>query len=123
MGGCPARGRSRDGGMATAELAAALPVLVLLVAVAVSAVAIVGARVRLQDAAREAARAAARDDAATGRQLARHDAPGATVDVHSDGTTVTAVAREHVHPLGDWLPAVTVREQAVAAAEPTGVPP
>jgi Flp pilus assembly protein TadG len=108
--------------MATAELAAALPVLVLLVAVAVSAVAVVGARVRLQDAAREAARAAARDDAATGRQLARDDAPGATVDVHSDGTTVTAVAQEAVHPLGNWLPALTVREQAVAAAEPTGPP-
>ena len=110
--------------MVTAELAAALPVLVLLVAVAVSAVAVVGARVRLADAAREAARAAARGDLAVGRELAHADAPGAQIGVRSDGTTVTAVAREEVHPLGGWLPGIALAEQAVAAAEPSsGAPP
>ena len=54
----PIRGSVRDRGMVSAELAAALPVLMLVLAVAVSAVAVVGARVRLQDAAREAARSA-----------------------------------------------------------------
>jgi len=44
--------------MVTAELAACLPVLVLMLAVAVSAVSVAGVRVRAQDAAREAAREA-----------------------------------------------------------------
>jgi hypothetical protein len=105
--------------MVTAELAAALPVLVALLAVALTAVSVVAARVRLQDAAREAARAAARGDPATGLRLARESAPGATVEVGRGGGAVTAVVRSTVHPLGQWLPAFTVSERAVAALEPT----
>jgi Flp pilus assembly protein TadG len=104
--------------MATAELAAALPVLMLVLAVAVSAVAVVGARVRLQDAAREVARAAARGDLAAGRALAARDDSTATVQVNRDGAEVVAVARQRVHPLAAWLPSVSLREQAVAAIEP-----
>ena len=55
----------------TAELATCLPVLVLLLAVELSAVSVAGQRVRMQDAAREAARAAARGDDATARRLAQ----------------------------------------------------
>jgi Flp pilus assembly protein TadG len=109
--------------MVTAELAAALPVLLLVLAVAVSAVALVGARIRLQDAAREVARAAARGDEAAGRALAGADAPGATVDVRRNGAAVVAVAAQEVHPLASWLPAVHLREQAVAALEPTSAAP
>lgn len=109
--------------MVTAELAAALPVLVLVLAVALSAVAVVGARVRLQDAAREAARAAARGDAAAGRELAELAAPGAQLEVSRSGTAVLAVARERLQPLGGWLPALTVTERAVAAVEPQASPP
>ena len=113
----------RDRGMVTAELAAALPVLVLVLAVALSAVAVVGARVRLQDAAREAARASARGDPGVGRSLARAAAPGATITVARSGDAVAAVATEQLHPLGDLLPTLTVSERAVAAVEPQGSSP
>lgn len=109
--------------MVTAELAACLPVLVLVLAVALSAVSAVGARVRLQDAAREAARAAARGDRAAASQLAARAAPGGALSITRDATEVVAVVRGHVHPLGDWLPALAVTERAVAAVEPSGAPP
>ena len=105
--------------MVTAELAACLPVLVLVLAVALTAISVVAARVRAQDAAREAARAAARGDRAAARVLAGRAAPGATVDIRPDGTETTAVVRVTVHPLGDWLPSFTVVERSVAATEPT----
>lgn len=108
--------------MATAELAACLPVLVLVLAVALSAVSVVGARVRLQDAARELARASARGDPAAGRRLAEADAPGARASV-SGATDVVATVTTTVHPLGGLLPSITVSERAVAAREPTVADP
>lgn len=118
------RHAGRDDGMVTAELAACLPVLVLVLAVALTAVSIVAARVRLQDAAREAARAAARADTAETGRLAADAAPGAHVTVSSrDSGEVIAVARQSVHPLGSFLPAITITERAVAAIEPRTVPP
>ncbi|MGN6607230.1 MAG: TadE family type IV pilus minor pilin [Jatrophihabitans sp.] len=104
--------------MVTAELAVGLPVLVLLLAVAVSAVMVGDARVRAQDAAREVVRAAARGDPATGRRLAAELAPGATVDVTRQGAEVVAVIHRQVHLLASWLPAVSVDARAVAAVEP-----
>jgi len=121
--------------MVTAELAAALPVLMILVAVALCAVSVAGQRVRAADAAREAARAAARGDPVTGSRLAAASAPGSTVTITRSGDRVTARVRIVVHAMGGWLPAVTVVERAVAAVEPdavaaetgvsaeTGVPP
>lgn len=104
--------------MVTAELAACLPVLVLLLAVALSAVSVASLRVRAQDAAREAARAAARGDPGVGQALARRAAPGAVVRVSERGDEVTAVASVRAHLLLPFLPSVTVTEQAVAAREP-----
>lgn len=109
--------------MVTAELATALPVLVVLLAVALSAVSVSGARVRVQDAAREAARAAARGDPATGRSLAQHAAPGVSILISRQGDQVVATARLHAHLLAGWLPSVTVSERAVAAVEPSGASP
>jgi Flp pilus assembly protein TadG len=109
--------------MVTAELAACLPVLVLILGVAISAMMVVAERVRLADAAREAARAAARGDPGAGRRLALEDAPGARVTVSTGGGAVTAVATKAVHPLGGWLPSFTVSERCVAAAESTAAPP
>jgi Flp pilus assembly protein TadG len=113
-----------DDGMVTAELACALPVLAVLVAVALSAVTVAGQAVRAQDAARELARAAARGDPAAGRALAAQLAPSAISSVTSAGGAgggeVSASVQIVVHPLGHWLPAVTVHGQAVAAMEPTG---
>jgi TadE-like protein len=104
--------------MVTAELAACLPVLVLLLAVALSAVSVASVRVRAQDAAREAARAAARGDSASATRLASDAAPGARVQVSVSGRDVIAVASVHAHLLVPFLPAVTVTERAVAAREP-----
>lgn len=109
--------------MVTAELAACLPVLMLVLAVALAAVSVAGARVRLQDAAREAARAAARGDDVAAHRLAREEAPGAVVQLDTGRDTVAATARERVHPLGGWLPGFAVSERAVAAVEPQGGAP
>ena len=114
---------SGDRGMITAELAACLPVLVLVLAVALTAVSVVGAAVRLQDAAREAARALARGDPAAARRLAAEAAPGASVSLSRTPGGIVAVARTTVHPLGGWLPAYSVSERAVAALEPTAGAP
>jgi Flp pilus assembly protein TadG len=114
---------ARDRGMVTAELAACLPVLVLVLAVALNAVSVVGARVRAQDAAREAARAAARGDQAAARQLAARAAPGSHLMLSGDAGDVVAIVQTHVHPLGGWLPGMSITARAVAAVEPTGGSP
>ncbi len=116
-------GRGRERGMVTAELAACLPVLVLLLGVAISAVLVVAARVRVQDAAREAARAEARGAHAAVSGLVHRAAPGGAVTISRDGVDVVAVVRLQVRPLGGLVPAVTVTGSAVAAAEPQGGPP
>lgn len=113
----------RDGGMVTAELAACLPALLLVVLAAVYAVLVADARIRVQDAAREAARAAARGDSSAGSRLALAAAPGGRVSVTVDGSgSVRAVVTLRLHPLATWLPGVEVTEQAVAAQEPGGTP-
>jgi hypothetical protein len=105
--------------MVTAELAASLPVLMIILAVALAAVSIGGTRVRAQDAAGLVARAAARGDSAEGQRLFSETAPsGASVDVSVDATDVTVIVRTVVRPLGGWLGSYTVLERAVAAAEP-----
>jgi len=110
--------------MVTAELAVCLPVLVLVLGVAISAVSVVAERVRLQDAAREAARAAGRGDQVVARRLAEEAAPGVRLTFSGGGgSTVVAVARARVRPLGGWLPAITVTEQCVAAVEPKAASP
>jgi Flp pilus assembly protein TadG len=119
----PSEPGRRDAGMVTAELAACLPVLMLILGVALTAVSVCAARVRLQDAARETARAAARGDPATAHRLAAQAAPGAEVRTSISGDEVVAVAHLQVHPLGDWLPGFSITERSVAALEPTGDSP
>jgi hypothetical protein len=104
--------------MITAELATALPVLVLLALIAAMMVSIAQARVRCADAAREAARAVARGDPAAAGELVR-TAAGRTADLRIEGgpghtaVTVTFV----LHPIS-WLGSITVTERAVVATEP-----
>jgi hypothetical protein len=104
--------------MVTLELVACLPVLVLILAVALSAISVASAQVRAQDAAREVARAAARDDAAHALSFARQVAPGASVKVSEIGPDVLVQASMRVHLLASWLPSVQVSARAVAAHEP-----
>jgi TadE-like protein len=106
-----------DAGMVTAELAASLPALMLVLAAALTAVTVCGQRIRIQDAAREVARAAARNDPGATR-LATAVAPGAAVTIFRAGGTLTVVTTVTVHPLSGLLPAFTLTERAVAAIEP-----
>ena len=115
--------RRDDAGTVTAELAAALPVLVLVLAVALTAVGMAAARVRLQDVAREAARLAARGDVAAARRIAQQVAPGSQLRLISADGEVVAVLSATVHPLTHVLPGLGVEERAVAAIEPSSAPP
>lgn len=109
-----------DSGMVTAETAAVLPVLALLLAFALWAVAAGGLQVRCSDAAREAARSAARGDApATTQALALAAAPrGAVVTVTESALQVVVLVSARVSSNGHWLPPMTVSARAVAAREP-----
>lgn len=107
----------RDRGSATVELAVGLPALVLLLLFGLGAVNAALARMQCVDAARDAALTSSRggDGTAAGQRRAPH---GAGVTVSDDGQRVTAVVRVTVHPLGPFLPSVTVDGTAVAEKEP-----
>lgn len=114
--------RSRDRGMVTAELAAALPALVLVAVLCVWAVGAVATHVRCLDAARAAARELARgEQPEVVRAVATERAPpGAQVEFaeRADGlVSVRVVAR--VGLPGGWGggPGVQVGGDAVAAVE------
>jgi hypothetical protein len=106
-----------DRGSATAELAAGLPALMLLLLFALGAVDSVIARMQCVDAARDSALAAARggDGVASGRDRAPR---GAAVSVTRDGDRIRASVSVTVRPLGPHLPGVTVTGTAVADSEP-----
>lgn len=108
--------------MVTAEIAAAFPALVVVLLMAVWAVTIAAGHLRCTDAAREAARAAARgEEPAVVRQVAAEAAPnGATVEMTEvDGTLEVQVSARMAMPgpLGDTLPAPTVSAHSIALAE------
>jgi Flp pilus assembly protein TadG len=106
--------------MVTAETAVVLPVLLLVLAGAVAAVTVVGAQLRCVDAAREAARAAARGDpAARVTAVAGRAAPdGAVTTVRTSDDEVTVTVSAAVAPLGPVPLHVTVSAEAVALREP-----
>jgi hypothetical protein len=109
--------RRRDRGSVTAELAAALPALMLLLLFALGSIDAVLTRMRCVDAARDAALAASRgeDGAAAGHRLAPG---GATVGLSVGSDTVRATVSAPVRVLGAHLPTLTVSGTAVAAREP-----
>jgi hypothetical protein len=73
-------------------------------------------QVRCIDAAREAARLAARGDDGNAAQAAHDIAPfGAKLDVRNEGAMVVATVTAH----SMLLPGVTIRADAAAANEPT----
>src|SRR5688572_29897092 len=112
--------RRGEAGMVTAETAVVLPVLLLVLAGAVAAVTLVGAQLRCVDAAREAARAAARgEDSAVVVDLARRAAPeGAAVSLSREGEQVRVTVTVRPEPLGAVPLGVTVSADAVALVEP-----
>jgi hypothetical protein len=112
----------RDRGSFTAEFAAGLPALMVLLFVGLTAVSAMTAEGQCVDAAREAALAAARGE--PGPPAAdRFAPPGATVQVESDGETVVAHVRAPIRLLGAHLPVITVEGSAVAAREPEAIVP
>lgn len=104
-------------GSFTAELAAGLPALMLLLVAGLTAVNAVGVRVSCVDAAREAALAAARGETGTAAG-SRYAPEGAEVTVTVTGDRVTATVRAPVRTLGARLPRLVVSGEAVAAVEP-----
>ena len=112
--------------MVSAEMAVALPVLVLALAIAVWAVALAGAQLRCVEAARAGARAAALGESpAVIRDRAALMAGGAEIEVTTEGDLVVVRVQRRLAP--PWpvlrgLGAVTVAAEARAAAEPESAP-
>lgn len=108
---------ARERGSFTAELAAGLPALMLLLFTGLTAVDAVTTRAGCLDAAREAALAAARGE--PGSTVGSRYAPaGADISVTVAGDRVTVTVRAPVRSLGARLPGLTVTGTAVAAVEP-----
>jgi hypothetical protein len=107
----------RDRGMVTAELAVAVPVVVVVLALGLSAIRLGIDEVRCVDAARLAARALARGDSeGSARALAASAAPpGAAVVVAASGAGVSATVSAS-RDLAGWR-MLTVRGSATAAKE------
>lgn len=118
--------RRRDAGAATAELAVVLPVLVLVIAAGLTAVSVFLAQLRCVDAAREAARAAARgeSDAAVRSSAVRAGPDGATVEVAVQGDDVRVTVSATAGTGGGLLAPFHVEAVAVARREPdpSGLP-
>ena len=114
------RWAGRDRGSFTAEMAAGLPALMLLLLAGLTAVNAVSTKAACLDAAREAALAASRGEEGVAAG-SRHAPVGAEVVVVVEGERVRATIRAPVRALGADLPALTVVAEAVAAVEP-GVP-
>jgi hypothetical protein len=111
-----------DRGAVTAETVMVLPLLVAVAMVLAWILTLAAAQVRVVDAAREVARASARDESsAQAVELGRRVAPrGSVITVQVQGDTVVA----HVHakvrgPAGPlaFVPGLHVDAEAVAALE------
>lgn len=113
--------RQRDRGMATAEIAVALPALVLVTVLALWAVAVASTHMSCVDAARAGARAAARGESLDAvRALVARSAPrGAMVTVRRDADSVQVAVSTAVRPPAlTGLPALDVQARAEAETEP-----
>src|SRR3712207_3786099 len=110
----------REDGMVTAETAMVLPVLLLVLAGAVSAVTLVAAHLKCVDAAREGARVAARgEDTSSVMAIASRAAPhGADGSLAIVGGEVRVTVTARVAPLGPVPLRVTVSATAIALLEP-----
>ncbi|GAB7191614.1 hypothetical protein NUM3379_23220 [Kineococcus sp. NUM-3379] len=119
----PARRPAGDAGGATAELAVALPAVVLVLAVVLGAGRVAVAQLQCTDAARAGARVAARGEAAgVVRAAAGALAPaGARITVSGGGAGVLVRVEADVEVAGTGA-RLTVRGQGTAAVETHPVP-
>ncbi len=97
----------------TVEAAIALAALIIVVVLCLGALSAAAAQVRCVDAAREAARLAARDADARSAAL-RVAPPGADVSIRTEGDHVIVVVSARV-PI---LPVLTLHAEAIAVREP-----
>jgi Flp pilus assembly protein TadG len=116
-------GRS-DRGSVTAETVMVLPLLVAITLGLAWLLSLAATQVRVVDAAREVARAVARDEGrSSALALGRRVAPdGSRIEVRGTEDTVVVRVRAQVRGalgLFAFLPAVDVHADAVAAKEPT----
>ena len=104
-----------DAGGVTVEAAFAVATLVVVLVLCLAGLTAVAMQVRCVDAAREAARLAARGDERAASEAARLVGPaGAGLEIRrSDGRVVARVVARS--PL---LPGITIEAEAVAAVEP-----
>lgn len=113
------RGRARlvdDSGASTVEAAFALAALVSVLVLCLAGITAVSAQIRCVDAAREAARLAARGDASAVIAVVRQIAPdGAAVRLRSEGDVV--VASVTARPV--LLPGMAITAEAVSVVEPS----
>ena len=117
------RGSSRERGSVTAEIAVALPALMIVLAVALWGVTAAAAQVACVDAARTGARAAARGEspAAVRTAVLKAAPPGARVTLtHNPLTTHVTVHAAIQPPIRALFPPLQLRSDAAAATEPTG---
>ncbi len=97
------------------EAALGIAVLVVVLVLCLAGVTAVSMQVRCVDAAREAARLAARGDERSAVDAARRLAPGgARVQLHRDGDFLVATVVAH----SNLLPTLDIAARAVSAAEP-----
>lgn len=118
----------RDRGAVTAELALGMPLLCAVTLGLVWLLSVGVAQIRTVDAAREAARVAARgDDPGAAVAAGERVAPtGVAVIVAIHGDRVVARASGHVDGPGglfSFLPGVSLGAEAVAVLEPSGASP
>ncbi|MEU4541872.1 TadE family type IV pilus minor pilin [Nonomuraea dietziae] len=119
-------GRRASKGSVTAETAAVLPALMVVLAAALWAVTVVNAHLRCVDAARAGARAAARGEPiAQVQELTRRVAPpGAQVDIRRGAEMTRVQVTTHIKP--SWasaLPPIEVKAAASSATEPGTLTP
>ncbi|GGM45049.1 hypothetical protein GCM10012275_15120 [Longimycelium tulufanense] len=105
-----------DKGAVTVEAALGVCAVVIVLALALAGVAAVLSQLRCTDAAREAARLAARGEADRAPEAVQQIAPkGAHLALHTEGDTVRVEVTDQPSPL---LPGLTIRAEAYAVLEP-----
>lgn len=109
------QGLASSAGSSTVEAALAIATLVVVLVLCLAGITAVSMQVRCIDAAREAARLAARGDERVAVEVARRIAPpAARVQLHRDGQFLVASVIAH----SNLLPGLDIGADAISVAEP-----
>ena len=114
------RGRIRQRGMVTVEIAFAALGLGLALVFCVGVIGLGLGQLRCSDAAGEIARQAARDDLEAIHEIIQRLPESASVDIGLDGDHVVVEVSIDLRPWGKWLPCVQVHATASVAHEKGG---